>query len=271
MIPSLIDNYVFLVWDPESREAGVLDPAEGNTLSDKHLSPTNQKIIDFITTNHLSLKWIFNTHHHYDHVGGIAELHSLYTAQAGRRLPVYHSIKNQYFQSPSPLWQDALPVHQGEVISLGKKKLEVLEYPGHTLDHLALHHENLLFCGDTLFSLGCGRIFDGSASLLFKSLERIKNLPKDTLIYCSHEFTLKNAEFCLQYDPKNQDLLAQIQDANNKRKNNLPTIPSPLSLELKTNIFLRCHLPQLRIALGVDPCCSDEEVFTELRKRKNSF
>ncbi len=271
IFPSLIDNYVFLIWDPDSHEAGLIDPAEGTANFQMGPSPTTRRIIEFIVSRQLSLKWIFNTHHHFDHVGGIIEIHSYYAQQTQRPIPIFHSTRNQFFQNRLPQLQDSVPVQEGDVVSLGEYNFEILELPGHTLDHITLHHKNLLFCGDTLFSLGCGRIFDGSASLLFRSLQKIKALPPATLVYCSHEFTLKNGEFCLQYEPTNQDLRDRILEAKIQRQRNLPTIPSPLSMELKTNVFLRCHLPHLRRSLGLELHASDEEVFTELRKRKDTF
>ena len=149
---------------------------------------------------------------------------------------------------------------------------KIYHIPGHTTGHIAYHFfkEKKIFTGDTLFSLGCGRIFEGSFEQMFSSIEKIKNLPPDTLIYCGHEYTKKNLEFCLQYDPDNEFLMKKSNWINSKIKSNSPTIPVSIGEEQKTNIFLRCNEPSIKNALNLNNA-SEQEIFSKLRDLKDSF
>ena len=157
-------------------------------------------------------------------------------------------------------------------MSLGKTNFKIIHIPGHTLGHIAFYSKkaNIIFTGDTLFSLGCGRIFEGTFEEMFESLEKIKSLPKNTMIYCGHEYTKKNAEFCISIDKENKKLKDRIKDINNKIQKNLPTVPISLGEELETNIFLRCEDNKIKNNLKMDNG-SKFEVFKKLRNLKDKF
>jgi len=155
---------------------------------------------------------------------------------------------------------------------IGNLKFEVIFVPGHTKGHIAFFFtkEKIAFTGDTLFSLGCGRVFEGTHAEMFNSLNKIKKLPLDTKIFCGHEYTKSNLNFCLAYDAKNNFLKEKEIDVQKKLDSNQPTLPTVLSQEIKTNIFLRCSDPQIKHALGLKDS-SDVEVFSKLRDLKDSF
>ena len=147
-----------------------------------------------------------------------------------------------------------------------------MHIPGHTLGHICFffEKEKLAFTGDTLFSLGCGRIFEGNHKQMLISLNKIKSLPKDTKIYCGHEYTYKNAEFCMKHDDKNLDLIKQFEKIKKLRLDNLPTVPTMLEDELKSNIFLRCDQNEVKIKLNMKNE-EDFKVFTKVRDLKDAF
>ena len=155
---------------------------------------------------------------------------------------------------------------------IGNLEFEVIFVPGHTKGHIAFffNKEKVAFTGDTLFSLGCGRIFEGTHKEMLKSLNKIKNLPPDTKIYCGHEYTKSNLNFCLAYDPNNTFLKEREIDVLKKLRSNQPTIPSTLGQEIKTNIFLRCNDPEIKYALDLKDS-SEVEVFSKLRDLKDTF
>ena len=155
---------------------------------------------------------------------------------------------------------------------MGETDFKIIYIPGHTLGHIAFYSQknNLVFTGDTLFSLGCGRIFEGTFEQMFKSLEKIKNLPKNTMMYCGHEYTKKNGQFCISIDGENEKLQDRIKNVDNKTENNLPTIPVTLGEELETNIFLRCEDEKIKNKLKMNNA-SKLEVFTKLRNLKDKF
>ena len=218
IIKCLEDNFSYLLIDEINRSAVVIDPSEA------------EPVINKIESLDLKLKFIMNTHHHYDHVGGNKELKKLYNAkvigfdQDKHRIPeIDILVKN------NEIWKD------------GMFEAKVFHIPGHTSGHVCFYFfkENALFSGDTLFSLGCGRVFEGTHEEMFNSLQLIKSLPLDTEIYCGHEYTLKNSDFCLKYDSDNKRLISKIETVKNKLAKGIPTIPSTLEEELQTNIFLR--------------------------------
>jgi hydroxyacylglutathione hydrolase len=155
---------------------------------------------------------------------------------------------------------------------IGNLEFEVIFIPGHTKGHIAFFFskEKIAFTGDTLFSLGCGRVFEGTHEEMFHSLNKIKNLPPDTKIYCGHEYTKSNLNFCLAYDTQNTFLKEKAIDIQKKLNSNLPTIPTILGQEIKTNIFLRCNDPEIKLALDLKDS-SEVEVFSKLRDLKDSF
>ena len=218
IIKCLQDNYSYLIIDESNQDACVIDPSEANP------------IIDFIENKKINLKYILNTHHHYDHIGGNLELKKKYNSKVV-------GFKNDKSRIPGI---DIL-LEDNQVWRANNFEVKIYHVPGHTSGHIAFHFfkENKIFTGDTLFSLGCGRIFEGTYQQMFNSLTKIKKLPKHTKIYCGHEYTLQNSNFCLSNDPKNLKLKDKIIEIKKKLNDNLPTIPSILADELECNIFLR--------------------------------
>ena len=235
IIKCLQDNYSYLIIDETNQNACVIDPSEANP------------IIDFLENNKIKLKYILNTHHHYDHVGGNIELKKKYDAEVvgfkgdKERIPAIDILVEN-----NQIWK--------------QENFEAMIYhiPGHTLGHIAFHfyNEKKIFTGDTLFSLGCGRIFEGTYEQMYNSLNKIKKLPKETEIYCGHEYTLKNSNFCIEQDSKNLKLQDKILKVKERLKNGLPTVPTTLDEELECNIFLKAQ---------------NIESFSKLRDLKDNF
>jgi hydroxyacylglutathione hydrolase len=221
-----------------------------------------EAVLDFIGKETCNLDLILNTHMHQDHCGGNLRLKQATGCKimgCDMRIPGI----------------DTILVH-GEVLPEPAKKIQVLSTPGHTLKDCCYYlppgaeHSGALFSGDTLFSGGCGRVFEGTIEQLFQSLQTLAALPPDTLIYCGHEYTLDNYLFAEHIEPESTPVRNKRRQVERLRKNGEPTLPVTLGEELKTNPFLRPHAPSLRRALHMEEA-SDLEVFTELRKRKNRF
>ena len=248
-VPCLSDNYAYIVIDNNSKTIGVVDPSEA--------SP----IISFLNKKNLKLNYILNTHHHFDHIGGNAELKKIYKAKIVGFYGDKHRIPGI-----------DIMLKDNEKWNFGDSIVKILHIPGHTLGHICFffEKEKIAFTGDTLFSLGCGRIFEGNHKQMLISLNKIKKLPIDTKIFCGHEYTHKNAEFCMKYDNKNIDLIKKFEKIKKLRLDNLPTVPTKLVDELKSNIFLRCDQNDLKIKLNM----KDEEdikVFMKVRDLKDAF
>jgi len=235
IIKCLEDNYSYLIIDEENNSACVVDPSEADP------------VIAYIQRNNIKLKFVLNTHHHFDHVGGNKELKKKYGAKIV-------GFKNDKIRIPDI---DIL-VNDNQIWKSGKFELKIIHIPGHTTGHICFYFfkEKLAFTGDTLFSLGCGRIFEGTYEQMYNSLNKLKKLPKNTKVYCGHEYTFKNSLFCSKHDKNNNDLKQKIIDINVKIKNNLPTIPSTIGEELACNIFLRAK---------------NLEEFSKLRDLKDNF
>ncbi len=221
------DNYIWLVRYSESdpNNVVIVDPGEADPVIEKLQS--------------LSLKpvAIFITHDHHDHVGGILKLRSLYD------IPVYgSSIENIFELSHS--------VVGGDVINLPRSEysFKVLDVPGHTAGHVAYYGHGELFCGDTLFGAGCGRVFNSTSEKLYYSLQKIAALPDSTSIYCAHEYTLQNLHFAAKIEPHNTAIQTRLQNAQRAEIEGQSTVPSTLLLEKATNPFLRCHIPEVIVA-----------------------
>ena len=216
-IPCLTDNYAYVINDDNSKIVGVVDPSEA------------QPVIDFLKKKNLKLNYILNTHHHFDHIGGNTELKKIYDARVVGFVGDKHRIPGI-----------DIALEDNEKWTFGNSPVKILHIPGHTLGHICffIENEKIAFTGDTLFSLGCGKIFEGSHKQMLASLNKIKKLPKDTKIYCGHEYSYKNAEFCIKYDEGNNNLKKRFEIIKKLRLNNLPTIPTSLEDELKTNIFV---------------------------------
>ena len=249
IIKCLSDNYSYLVRDKKTNLVGVIDPSEFAPL-DKEISK-KYKRLDFI----------LNTHHHHDHVGGNIDLKKKYNSKI-----IYSIIDDNSIPGGD------LGKKDGDVFVIGEASFKVLHIPGHTLGHIAFYckESNVIFTGDTLFSLGCGRIFEGTFKQMFESLEKIKSLPKNTMIYCGHEYTNDNGLFCLSIDKDNTRLKKRIKDVKTNTKKNLPTLPITLGEEIETNIFLRCDNKKIKNNLKMDNS-SKLEVFTKLRNLKDKF
>jgi len=209
----------------------------------------------------LKLNYILNTHHHFDHVGGNSELKKLYNAKVVGFAGDKHRIPNI-----------DITLKDNEEWYFGKLKVKILHIPGHTSGHICFFFEKdkIAFTGDTLFSLGCGKIFEGTHNQMYTSLKKIKNLPKETKIYCGHEYTYKNAKFCIEYDSNNIHLKKYFEKIKELRSKNLPTIPTNLGDELKLNIFLRCDQIELQTNLNMENQ-EDFKVFRKVRDLKDQF
>jgi len=249
IIKCLMDNYSYLIKDKETNLVGVVDPSEFKPV-DMEISRTYKK-----------LDFILNTHHHFDHIGGNTDLKKKYNSKI---------IASTYDEKRIP--DIDIKKKDGDFFSIGKTNFKVVHIPGHTLGHICFFSKQskVLFVGDTLFSLGCGRIFEGTFEQMFSSLEKIKKLPLKTKIYCGHEYTLQNSKFCITYDKENQNLINKIKEINEKLKKNEPTLPSTLEDEIKNNIFLRSDNDKIKTNLNIDNS-SSLATFSKLRDLKDNF
>ena len=235
IIPCLEDNYSYLIIDESNNDACVIDPGEANP------------IINFIDNSKINLKYILNTHHHYDHIGGNLELKKKYNST----VVGFEGDKNR-------IPEIDILVKDNQVWKVNNFEAKIIHVPGHTTGHISYYFKNekIIFTGDTLFSLGCGKIFEGTYNQMYESLSKFKKLPLDTKIYCGHEYTLQNSKFCIKHDPLNQSLINKILEIKQKINNGTPTLPTTLEDELKCNIFLRAN---------------DVKNFSKLRDLKDNF
>ena len=241
IIPCLNDNYSYLIHDQISNTVAIVDPSE--------FLPCDK----IINKNYQKLDFILNTHHHYDHVGGNKELKNKYSST----VLGFENDKNR-------IPHIDVVLKDNQEFKIGTLNFTTMFIPGHTKGHVAFYFkkEKVLFTGDTLFSLGCGRIFEGTYEQMFKSLNKLKNLPGDTKIYCGHEYTYNNLEFCLKFNPNNNFLEKKKDAIKLNLKNKKPTIPSTIDEEIKANFFLRFNDPDVKKALNLDNY-SDIEIFTK--------
>lgn len=249
LIPCLKDNYAYLIHDRQTDAVAAVDPSEA--------SP----VIAALTARGLSLTHILNTHHHFDHTGGNLELKSRTGAKViGPKADC-----------------DRIPgidvmVSEGDLVAVGTAIARIFDVPAHTRGHIAFWFESAkaVFTGDTMFAMGCGRLFEGTPAQMWDSLSKLARLPGDTRVYCGHEYTQANGRFALTLEPENTDLMRRMEDVDLRRRQGLPTIPSTIDLELRTNPFLRPTSTPLRRTL----CLQDAdtvEVFAEIRRRKDAF
>jgi hydroxyacylglutathione hydrolase len=248
-LPAFTDNYVWLFRYDDDGAAAVVDPAEAGV------------VFDALGDLGWRLSHILNTHHHPDHVGGNTALKEatgctvVGAANDADRIPGID-----------------VRVAEGDTVALGDHIAAVFEVPGHTRGHIAYHFaaDRALFCGDTLFSLGCGRLFEGTPQQMWQSLLKLRALPDDTMVYCAHEYTNANADFALSVDPGNASLKARAEQVVRLREAGEPTVPSALGEEKRANPFLRADDRALQVAIGMsgaDPAT----VFAEVRHRKDTF
>jgi hydroxyacylglutathione hydrolase len=249
MFACLNDNYGFLVHDPESGLTATIDTPE--------VAPINAAL----KAKGWTLTHIFNTHHHFDHAGGNEALKEQWSCQVV-------GAANDAARIPGIDVQ----VSDSERFQFGASTVAVLEVPGHTSGHIAFHFvdDGIAFVGDTLFALGCGRLFEGSPQQMWQSLGKLMALPDETIIYCAHEYTAANAAFALSVEPDNERLQQRAQEITSLRARNTPTVPTSIALEKATNPFLRPDSPDLQKTLGMS---GDDlvAVFAETRRRKDSF
>lgn len=252
-IPVLSDNYIFLLHDVNSNEVAVVDPAEAKPVLAE---------IDKLGAN---LVAIFNTHHHFDHVGGNKALLEQYPDAV-----VYGGVKDKGRIPRQQVFLD-----EGDTVEFAHRKAQVYFVPGHTYAHIAYYFPPVdaggwgeLFCGDTLFAGGCGRLFEGTPRDMVNSLTKLRNLPDSTRIWCAHEYTLSNLKFAITVDAENQDLQKRYQKVTLERQQNIATIPSSMEVEKLTNPFLRWDTPTIKSAMGLD---ISYDVFGRLRGMKDNF
>jgi hydroxyacylglutathione hydrolase len=253
-VPAFRDNYIWLLSAAQAEGGGrvsaVIDPGDAH--------PVIQALdeLDLIPTA------ILITHHHADHVGGVRELRARFP------IPVYGPAQEAIPDITHPL-------REGDRVKIsGLPTLDVLEVPGHTAGHIAYAGGQSLFCGDTLFAGGCGRLFEGTAAQLYSSLQKLALLADDTWIYCAHEYTLNNLNFALAVEPDNTVLQSRLQHTRETRQKNKPTVPSQLAMEKHTNPFLRCHLPAVVAAAehhDGHPLSPGHETFAALRRWKDHW
>lgn len=250
LVPCLKDNYAYLLHDSSSGTTGIVDPSEPGP------------IIDILSKRRYKLMYILNTHHHYDHTGGNLELKATYGAKV-----------------IGPLGEkDRIPgidiaLRDGEKWMFGGHEMHVLETPGHTKGHVSFYfpESGVIFTGDTLFSLSCGKLFEGSAEQMWSSLSKIASLSDHVRIFCGHEYTVSNAKFALSIEPGNDALRSYAARASELRSKGLPTVPSTLAEEKSCNPFLRPFSAEIRKSLNIPDTASEAEVLGRVRKAKDMF
>ncbi|MGY8872313.1 MAG: hydroxyacylglutathione hydrolase [Pseudomonadales bacterium] len=251
-LPILQDNYVWLIQDPKSNQVAAVDPGDGPA------------VIHYLEENNLTLNAILITHNHPDHVEGVPELIANYQPKVfGPKISYVKYITN--------------PVREGDEVNIFGYKFKILDAPGHTLDHILYFVDGILpflFCGDTLFSAGCGKLFEGSPKQMFNTLQKIKSLPKSTLIYPAHEYSIMNLDFAKEVEPRNSDIFRIYKKYSLKLNSGQSTLPSSIETELLINPFLRTDKPEVIVAAekrlnrNIE---MEETTFSTLRMWKDSY
>jgi len=255
-IPAFNDNYIWCLISPDTQSAVLVDPGD------------EKPCIEFLQANQLTLTDIIVTHHHWDHTDGIKPLLSHFENK-GQKINVYGPKDGKFKEID-------IALSEGDDIFIKSLNLSlnIIEIPGHTLDHIAYYTDDFVFCGDTLFSGGCGRIFEGTPSQMLSSLEKLSALPDKTLVFCTHEYTLANLNFALKAEPNNQILQEYTQEIKALRNDHLATLPTSIGIEKAINPFLRSD--QQTIAKQASEYCgkvcgSKLDTFTAIREWKNNF
>lgn len=250
-LPAFTDNYIWIFHD--GHHALVVDPG------------TSAPVEHFLDAQQLTLAGILVTHHHSDHIGGLSAL------RARLQGPLYGPARENI---PQPY----IPLKDGDAFELLNCHFEVIEVPGHTAGHIAFFHAPanaapLVFCGDTLFSAGCGRLFEGTAEQMHKSLSRLASLPSNTRVCCAHEYTLANLKFAHEVEPHNADVSVDLARCESLRAKGLATVPSSIAQELRINPFLRCNQTAVMEAARAHGACSERgpEILAVLREWKNTY
>jgi hydroxyacylglutathione hydrolase len=249
LVPCLKDNYAYLAYDRAEGVCAIVDASED--------APVQRALAG----KGLKLTHILSTHHHMDHVGGNLAL------KAATGATVVGAAKDA-----ARIPGIDVGLKEGDIFKLGSHAARVLEIPAHTSQHIAFFFEKdkAVFTGDTLFAMGCGRLFEGTADEMWSSLSKLMRLPDDCRVYCGHEYTESNGRFALTVEPNNSDLLARMEEVKKLRAKGLPTIPSNIGIEKKTNPFVRAGSAEIRKTLELEGA-RDVEVFAETRKRKDRF
>lgn len=251
LIPAFIDNYIWLIHN--GTVAAVVDPGDADVVH-KALAQLN-----------LNLTTILITHYHHDHIDGVASLLARYPNTS------IYAPKRERYQF------EHTQIGEPDIIKLSDLNLNlaVIDTPGHTLDHVAYYFEpdnqsNVLFCGDTLFGAGCGRLFEGTPEQMFSSLQKLAALPQNTKVYCAHEYTLHNINFALTLEPNNTTLIERYKSALELRIKQQPSIPSTIKLELATNPFLRCASQEIQSKIQLENAPLSQ-VFSAIRELRNHY
>ena len=247
LFPCLDDNYGVLIHDPATGVTASID------------APDADDVRAALKQKGWTLTHILTTHHHHDHTGGNAEL----KAETGCKI-----IGPRGEAAKIPGLDEA--VGEGDTFKLGSVEVKVIETPGHTLGHITYYipAASVAFAGDTLFALGCGRVFEGTPEMMYASLQKLAALPGDTTVYCGHEYTLSNAKFALTIEPENKALQERMNEITALRADGKPTVPTTIAQELTTNPFLRAHVPAIQQHLNMAGA-PNWQVFAEIRERKN--
>lgn len=249
LVPCLSDNYAYLLRDDASNAVGIVDPSEA------------PPVLKALERHGWTLTHILNTHHHFDHTGGNLPLKEATGAQIVGPKADAHRIPGI-----------DLGVAEGDTVNFGSQTAEIFDIPAHTSGHIAFWFGDAraVFTGDTLFAMGCGRLFEGTPAQMWQSLEKLSALPDETVVYFGHEYTLSNARFSLTIDPENETLASRVAEIEALRAEGGFTAPTTIGLEKATNPFLRAADPAIRRHLGMETA-SDAEVFAEIRARKDRF
>jgi hydroxyacylglutathione hydrolase len=252
-IPVLSDNYIFLMVDRDRKIGAVVDPAEAAPV----LAELARKQVELVA--------IFNTHHHGDHVGGNRDLIAAFP-----NVRVYGGAEDR-----GRIPGQQVYLGDGDRVQFGDREAEVFFIPGHTRAHIAYYFSPVennnpgeLFCGDTIFAGGCGRLFEGTPAQMVASMMKLRRLPDDTRIWCAHEYTLSNLKFAVTVDPENPELQQRLVDVTAARHNSIPTVPTNLGVEKRTNPFLRWDTAALQASVA---SYDGIETFARIRGRKDQF
>lgn len=247
-VRAFADNYIWMILDQDQHHCAIVDPGD------------HRPVIQWLTQHGVAPVAILITHHHGDHVGGIGGLVSKYPGLEVYG-PAHENIKGL-----------TRKLSEGDEVNVAGARLRVMDVPGHTAGHIAYYGEGALFCGDTLFAAGCGRVFDGTFEQLCDSLKKIRTLPDDTMVYCAHEYTVDNLGFAKWVEPTNPDIILRDDDDMRRQEQGIPTVPSRLGLEKRTNPFLRYDDPEVldRVEQKAGHAImNDCAVFTFLRQWKD--